>query len=234
VTDAAPATTLARAGSSVGEVALRRRGAHTELVVGGVFVMDTVDVSTEVALATVALGRHDAPRRVLIGGLGLGFTATAVLADQRVEEVLVVEIAEPLIDWAGAGLLPTDLVDPRIHLRAGDVVEVLTATPGEWDLILLDVDNGPGFLVREDNARLYGPAGLSSAVAALAPSGVLAIWSSHPAPELLAALDSIEGGTAQEVLRRVSREGRDLTYGIYLLEAAAQADADLVQHHPRE
>ena len=218
MTDAGDARTVARAGSTVGEVALRRRGPHTELIVNGAFVMDTVDVSTEVALAEVALRRHEAPQRVLVGGLGLGYTAAAVLADARVQELTVVEIAEPLIDWAREGLLPTALDDPRTHLRLGDVGEVVSATPGEWDLILLDVDNGPGFLVREDNADLYAGAGLAAAAGALAAGGVLAIWSSHPAPELLAALRSLRRGTPEEVLRRVERDGRTLEYGIYLLQ----------------
>lgn len=223
MTEDVPPTTLARAESSIGEVALRRRGRHTELIVDGAFVMDTVDVSTEVELAELALDRHPAPRRVLVGGLGLGYTAAAVAADDRVRHVAVVEMAEPLVDWARAGLLPTDLDDPRIHLRAADVGEVLVATPGEWDVILLDVDNGPGFLVREENAELYAPVGLRRAVAALAPGGVLAIWSSHAAPELLETLRALGVGTVEEVLRHVQREGRDLEYGIYLLAGVGAA-----------
>jgi len=212
------AQTIARADSAAGEVVLRRRGPHTELIVDGVFVMDTVDTSTELDLATLALTRHPRPRRVLIGGLGLGFTAQAVLADARVEHVTIAEIASPLIEWAEQGLLPAPgLTDPRLTLVPGDVGAVLSATAGEWDLILLDVDNGPGFLVREENAGLYTPAGLSSAVAGLAPGGVLAIWSSHRAPDLLAALESLGAGRPEEVVREVRREGRRFDYAVYLL-----------------
>lgn len=211
-------TTVARAASTIGEVALRRRGPHTELIVDGVFVMDTVDVGTEVELAALPLGRHPAPRRVLVGGLGLGFTAARVLADERVEEVTVVEIAEPLLDWARAGLLPAPgLEDPRLTVQAGDVAAVLAASPGGWDILLLDIDNGPGFLVRAGNAQLYAAPGLACAAAALAPGGILAIWSSHRAPELLEALRGLRSTTVEEVVCRVERDGRRFDYAIYLL-----------------
>lgn len=216
--------TLARADSAVGEVALRARGVITELIVGGAFVMDTVDVSTEVELATGSLGRHHAPARVLIGGLGLGFTTAAVLADRRVEAVTVVEMAEPLVDWARDGLLPTDLRDPRLRLEIGDVAGVLDRSHDEWDLILLDVDNGPAFLVRPGNADLYSSEGVRAAYGALAPGGVLAIWSSHLAPELGALLrevgDREDGGTVEEIVRTIEREGRQFEYATYLLTRA--------------
>lgn len=211
---------------------LRRRGAHTEavveLIVNGAFVMDTVDVSTEIALASHTLARHPAPRRVLVGGLGLGFTAQAVLDDPRVEQVTVVEIAEPLIAWADAGMLPglgmrgaPSRDDARLSLVAEDVGEFLQQAAGEWDLVLLDVDNGPGFLVRDANADLYAAPGLAYSMRALRPAGILAIWSSHRSPALLTALQSLahhQGrGDVEEVLRPVHREGRDFEYAIYLL-----------------
>ena len=212
--------TVARADSAAGEVVLRTRGEVTELVVGGVFVMDTVDVSTEVELARVALSRHSHPGRVLVGGLGLGFTAAAVLADRRVREVRVAEIAAPLAEWAERGLLPAPgLGDERLTVQVADVGTVLAATPGEWDVVLLDVDNGPGFLVRPENADLYAVAGLRSAAAALAPGGVLAIWSSHRAPDLLATLRTSQRGETEELVRRVQREGREFDYAIYVLTA---------------
>ena len=239
-----PAETIARATTSHGEVALRRRGSVLELVVDGAFAMDTVDTSTEVALATAALGRHPAPRRCLVGGLGLGLTTRAVLADPRVEHVDVVELARPLVVWAREGLVPelAGLEGERCRLYAGDVADVLAgadsragadargaagsadargavgitdAPAGPWDVILLDVDNGPDFLVHPHNARLYAAPMLASAHAALAPGGVLAIWSSHRAPGLLASLRDVDPGT-QEILLSVEREGRRLEYALYL------------------
>ena len=220
-----PARILARADSRVGEVVLRRRGVHTELIVNGAFVMDTVDVSTEIDLAALALRRHRNPARVLVGGLGLGFTAAAVLADPRVDLVRVVEIADPLLDWARRGLLPTDLGDDRLQLVAGDIAGALAEPADRWDLVLLDVDNGPGFLVRDDNADLYAVTGLRAAAGALAPGGTLAIWSSHRSGEVLNLLESLAAGVVDEVVREVRRDGRTLEYAIYLLTLTGPGEA---------
>lgn len=224
-------TVIGSADSVAGEVVLRRRGAVTELVVGGVFVMDTVDVSTEVELARSALARHRRPDRVLVGGLGLGFTAATALADERVARVHVVELAAPLARWARQGLLPAPgLDDDRISVEVGDVGDRIGDTAGAWDVVLLDVDNGPGFLVRAENADLYGGPGLSAAAAALAPGGVLAIWSSHRSPELLEGLRATGVGEAEEVVRTVRRDGREFDYAIYLLTAREWERADLAAH----
>lgn len=219
------AVTVARAGTPHGEVALRRRGRVLELVVDGAFAMDTVDTSTEVGLATAALRRHRAPRRVLVGGLGLGFTTRAVLDDPRVEHVDVVELAAPLVDWARRGLVPelAGLEGPRCTLHALDVADVLAGRVprpvGRWDAVLLDVDNGPGFLVHPENARLYAGPGLTAARAALRPGGVLAVWSSHLAPALLTALQGVAapGDEVAEERLTVEREGRSLDYALYVL-----------------
>ena len=217
--------TVVRAVTPHGEVALRRRGTVLELVVDGAFAMDTVDTSTEVALATAALRRHAAPRRVLVGGLGLGFTTRAVLADPRVEHVDVVELAGPLVDWARQGVVPelAGLEGERCTLHVGDVADVLAARmpspTGPWDVVLLDVDNGPDFLVHATNARLYSEPGLAQARAAVTPGGILVVWSSHLAPALLSALRAVagEGDVVREELLPVEREGRSFTYATYSL-----------------
>lgn len=219
-----PAHTVAREGTPHGEVALRRRGDVLELVVDGAFAMDTVDTSTEVALATEALRRHPAPAHVLVGGLGLGFTARAVLDDARVERLDVVELAEPLVRWSRQGLVPelAGLEGARCALHVADVADVLAGEggpAGPWDVVLLDVDNGPDFLVHAANAGLYEEAGLAAAAAVLAPGGVLVVWSSHVAPGLFAALRSVAGevGVVEEDVQAVAREGRTFTYATYSL-----------------
>lgn len=219
------AVTLAREGTPHGEVALRRRGDVLELVVDGAFAMDTVDTSTEVLLAARALARHPAPRRVLVGGLGLGFTTRAVLADPRVRHVDVVELAAPLVGWARAGLAPelSGLESARCRLHVADVADVLrgaASVPAPWDVVLLDVDNGPGFLVHEANAALYEAPALRAARSALAPGGMLVVWSSHVAPALLAALEAAaeEGDGVDEEVLPVVRGGRTLDYALYALQ----------------
>ena len=152
---------VARADDARGEVVLRRRTDDNavdvlELRVNGVFVMDTLETSTEHALAEVALAQVADPRNVLVGGLGLGFTMHAVLEDVRVEKVVVVEIEGALIDWMRDGTVPHGpeyLADARLTIVNLDIaVAVEELIPGGYDLVLLDVDNGPGHLVHDGNA----------------------------------------------------------------------------------
>lgn len=222
------ATTLARAATTRGEVVLRRRGTVLELIVDGVFTMDTVDTSTEVALAERALARHPAPHRVLVGGLGLGMTTRALLTDPRVGRVDVVELAAPLVGWARGGSVPelAGLEGERCSLHVADVLDVLAGRcppTGPWDLVLLDVDNGPDFLVHAGNAPLYEPAGLAAARAALRAGGLLVVWSSHVAPTLRAALEQVAapGEVVDEEVLEVRREGRSFHYALYSLALPA-------------
>lgn len=219
--------TLAREATPHGEVALRRRGEVLELVVDGSFAMDTADTATEQLLARTALDEVSHPRRVLDAGLGLGFTARAVLADPRVERLDVIELAEPLVRWARQGLVAelAGLESPRCSLHVADVLDVLhgRAGPrGPWDLVLLDVDNGPDFLIHEDNAALYTGAGLAAAGAAVRPGGALVVWSSHRAPDLLAALGAVAepGDDLTELLVPTERDGRRFDYALYRLRRA--------------
>jgi len=223
--------TVARATTPHGEVALRRRGEVLELVVDGAFAMDTVDTSTEAALAAEGLRRAAAPTRVLIGGLGLGFTARAALADPRVRHVDVVELAEPLVRWVREGV--ADELDgiegPRCTLHHADVADVLSGRvgpAGPWDVVLLDVDNGPEFLVHRSNGPLYAVAGLERARAALASGGVLVIWCSAVSRPLLRALHRVArtGDEVAETVLSVAREGRSFEYALYSL---ARRDAGL-------
>lgn len=222
------AVTVAREVTPHGEVALRRRGEVLELVVDGAFAMDTVDTSTERLLASVALAEVAVPRRVLDCGLGLGFTARAVLADPRVEHLDVVELAEPLVRWARESLVPelAGLEGPRCSLHVADVLDVLhgrAGPQGPWDLVLLDVDNGPDFLVHAHNAALYDGPALAAARAAVRPGGALVVWSSHRAPALLAGLEAVagDGDEVAELVVVVGREGRSLDYALYRLRRPA-------------
>jgi spermidine synthase len=118
---------------------------------------------------------------VLIGGLGMGFTLRAALAELPASaEVVVAELVPAVIAWARgpmAELFAGALDDPRASIRQADVAELIGAARGAYDAILLDVDNGPGGLNRAANDGLYSLAGLNAAAAALKPGGVLAVWS---------------------------------------------------------
>lgn len=200
-----PPREIARAGSERGEVVLRERYGDAptpvlELRVNGVFVMDTLETSTERALATAALALVDDPGRVLVGGLGLGYTAHQVLADARVRALRVVEIEPALIAWMRDGTVPhgpAHLADERVSVVEADVATVVAeAATASYDLVLLDVDNGPGYLVHDTNARLYRSAFLRACREALAPGGVLAVWSAAPAPRLEQVMEEVFGGAS--------------------------------------
>ena len=212
--------TLGRAETPRGEVVLRRRGEVEELVVNGAFAMDSTETHSERELGRIAGG---APR-VLVGGLGLGHTVVAVLDEadrlQLPVRVDVVELEGDLVGWAREGRTATlarVAADPRVHLHVGDVATVLarrrTEPAGPWDAILLDVDNGPDFLIHAQNDALYDEPGLRAAYGRLAPAGVLAIWCQAPSPPLLEALRRVDA-SAEETRHTVQREGRRFTYAI--------------------
>ena len=222
---------IARAESERGELVLRERRPESgptslELRANGVFVMDTLEVATERALATEALASVEAPAAVVVGGLGLGFTMHEVLADSRVEKVAVVEIEQSLVDWMRDGTIahgPALLADERVTVVVADVAVALAeAAPASYDLVLLDVDNGPGFLVHEDNAALYREPFLHSARAALRPGGVLAVWSAAEAPELGDAMTAVFASTEAQS-HEVLLQDREEQYWLYLARVPSQA-----------
>lgn len=219
-----PPEVLARAEGVLGEVVLRRRGsgpdAVHELVVNGAFLMDTVDVSTERLLASASLDAVEGTGlRVLVGGLGLGFTAAALLADPRVAHVTVVEIEPLLVRWLREGVAPSPpglLDDARLAVVPADIADVVAGLPPTGlDALLLDVDNGPDFLVHGSNARVYESPLLAQAAAAVRPGGVVAVWSAARSPALRDVLASVVGACTERLVT-VAREGRELEYALYL------------------
>jgi spermidine synthase len=215
--------TIARHTSPRGEVVLRRRlGAGTpveELIINGTFAMDSSEGSSERLLGELALPNGRA-RRVLVAGLGLGYTIAAISA-KDVDVIDVVEIEQCLIDWAHQGLTATLAAvcwDPRVRLHGADVRDVLAGLSGgpagPWDAMVLDVDNGPDFLIHEENRALYTEAGLRAAYRRLTPAGTLAIWCQSAAPGLRAVLERI-APSAREHIVEVTRGERSFQYAIY-------------------
>lgn len=177
----APVTVDRRSGPH-GEVALRRRGEHFEIIANGCFLMDTSDGTSErllVRAALDALGAVEAPS-LLIGGLGVGFSLAEAAADPRWGRITVVEREQAVIDWHHRGhLAPFSqgaLEDPRVAVDRSDLLDHLRAEGERYDALCLDVDNGPDWTVTDGNADLYGPAGLELLHRRLAPRGVLAVW----------------------------------------------------------
>lgn len=217
---------VARAESERGEVVLRRRTSEhaapvLELRVNGVFVMDTQETSSELALATAALDLVEEPHDVVVGGLGLGFTLQTVLADPRVERVRVVEVEESLVGWMRDGTVPHGpgvLADRRVEIVVGDVVRAVAEAKDHHDLVLLDVDNGPGHLVHTGNAAAYSPTFLTDVRRLLRPGGCLVVWSAGPAPDLLATLRDVFGAAEEQELP-VMLQQRETSYYLYLARA---------------
>ena len=202
-----------RAETDHGSVMIRRRDDVTELIVNGVFAMDSAEVGSEEALAD-AVGPDR--RRVLVGGLGLGYTAARLLA-RGVAELDVVELAKPLIDWARAGVtdqLGRLATDPRVRLHHADIVDFVSAHPGSWDAICLDVDNGPTFLIHQANERVYRPEILRRFWTRLAPGGVLLVWCEQPTPGLWATLKDLDPDTRETILPTFRGE-RTFNYALY-------------------
>jgi spermidine synthase len=216
---------VAHARSERGDLHLCRRADGTlELRVNGIFVMDSVETRTERLLAGVALAAlpSDAAS-VLVAGLGLGFTLAAVLDDPGVRRVHVVEIEPDLVRWHRTGVIPSPvahprgvLADPRVRVEVADVRDALSRlAPGELDAILLDVDNGPGYLVYDGNAAVYQPTFLRRCATALRPDGALAVWSADSSPDLLAAM-STAFARVEEVAVPVNLSARVTSYHVFL------------------
>jgi spermidine synthase len=197
------------------ELRLYRRGADHMIVLDRNELMNSRMSGSEEALATMTCARlangvARAPR-LLIGGYGMGFTLRAALAALGPgARLTVAELVPEIVDWARgpmAALTAGCLDDPRVTVKIGDVAQIIEAARGTWDAILLDVDNGPDGLVRLANDRLYSPRGLAAARAALAPGGVLAVWSAAPDKPFARRLKDA-GFAVEEVAVRARSNGK--------------------------
>lgn len=174
-----------------GELVLRRVGADFEIVANGVFLMDTRNGESERLMVRAAADRMPAAGRLLVGGLGVGYSLRAALDHPRVGEVVVVERETAVIDWNRGPLAKRHgdaLTDPRVRCVPADLLSWLPSTGERFAAICLDVDNGPEWTVTDGNAALYGDAGLDLLTGALVPGGVLAVWSAARSPAFAARL----------------------------------------------
>jgi spermidine synthase len=164
-----------------GELTLLRRNAELSIHIDGAVLMNSRMHGSEEAMVELACAGLGPAPRVLIGGLGMGFTLAAACALLGQEaQITVAELSDAVLRWnhgVVGELARRPLEDPRVHVALGDVREQIK---GQWDAILLDVDNGPGGLTQESNGWLSGRAGLAKMHRVLSPRGILAVWSAHP------------------------------------------------------
>lgn len=203
-----------------GQLRLLRCGPDFSIHFGDDELMGSQAFESEQALAKLAIERMGERRdHILIGGLGMGFTLGAALAALPASAAIVVaELVPKVVDWANgplAHLFGNTLADPRVSVEIRDVHDVIEAADGEFDGILLDVDNGPDGFIQLANERLYCDWGLRAAYTALRPGGVLAIWSAYGDDPFFGRLE--KAGFAVEEVKVDDSQGRERApYTIWL------------------
>lgn len=219
----------------IGEVSLRRRRDPVtgvdifEVKLGDEFLMSSLFTVAEVEVARLALARLDGSALdVAVGGLGLGYTAQAVLADDRVRELVVVDALEAVIGWHQRGLVPVGPIltaDARCRLVHGDffaMTEGLGFDPEQpgrvFDAVVVDIDHSPQHLLADGSAGFYGVAGSRRLAAHLRPGGVYSLWSNDPPDEAyLAVLSEVFVDVAAEVVSFANPlQDRESTNTVYL------------------
>ena len=195
-----------------GVMTLMQRGTEFSIMSGVITLMNSRQSGSEEQLAIRSAARVGARSgaRVLIGGLGMGFTLrTALQCFAADSEIVVAELVPEVVDWARGPLNVlhgTSLDDARVRIHLGDVATAI-GSGKPFDAILLDVDNGPDGLFRPANDRLYSAAGLAAAKAALTPGGHVAIWSSFPDARFTRRLRQT-GMAVEEVVVRARSNGK--------------------------
>jgi spermidine synthase len=220
--------------TAIGDIALRRRTDPAtgidifEVKLDDEWLMSSMFTAAEEALARIGLARlPGATLDIVVGGLGLGYTAATALEDSRVREMVVVELLEPVIGWHERGLVPlgpTLTADPRCRLRLGDFFAMAIGDgfepdePGRlFDAILLDIDHSPVHVLDDGSASFYGVEGMRSLATHLTRGGVYAMWSNDPPePAYLHVLGQVFAGVEAQVITFPNPlQGRDATATIY-------------------
>jgi spermidine synthase len=228
---------LAFGETPIGEISLRRRFDPRfqvdvyEVKINDEYLMSSLFTVAEIELARLGLAALDGATRldVVVGGLGLGYTARAALEDPRVSSMIVVDALAEVIDWHARELLPyaAELTrDPRSRLVHGDFFAMAAGPDGfdpsapgrRFDAVLLDVDHSPRHVLHPDNAALYTPDGMRRLAAHLRPGGVFALWSNDPPDDdFMGVLSEVFGtATAHVVAFDNPLQGRESTNTVYV------------------
>lgn len=201
-----PYEELAYATTPLGEISLRKRYDRLtnrwvhEVRLGDEYLMSSQFNATEIALASLGLAEAVGDElRVLVAGLGLGFTAHEALKDPRTASLVVVELAGAVIDWHKRELVPDTsglAADPRCELVEADFFAMMrTGQCPALDVLLVDIDHSPDALLADGHGDFYSPSGVGSAATALSDQGVFALWSDDPPDDRL--LDHLQTAFAR-------------------------------------
>ena len=206
----------ARVGNS--EFVLARHGDDWVVRVDQRVLMSNRVHQSEISLAEHASEMVDDPRHILVGGLGLGYTLRATLDEMPDDAIVTVaELVPELVEWNRKHLHHLNdraLDDPRCQVVVGDVFELIASKKRTFDVILLDVDNGPRALSQAKNQRLYGDSGTRACWNALTPGGVLGVWSAEQNAKYAARLKRF--GFDTEVRRVPARAGGRASHWLFL------------------
>ena len=211
----------ARVPGDGGEMLFYRRGSEFSIRVGGYELMNSRAYGSEDALAEMTCERlRDRNRaRVLIGGLGMGFTLAGVVARLgKASEIVVAELVPEVVRWNRNEMAEVNgaaLADRRVTVIEKDVLQVIRSTKGGFDAIMLDVDNGPNAMTSKGNDRIYSASGLRAAHGALRENGLLAVWSAGPDPAFAQRLRKA-GFTVEELGVRSRGRGGGHRYVIWI------------------
>ena len=227
---------IAHTESPIGVLILRRRTLPVdgviELTLENEFLMSSAVTDSERELAARAIAMHGGSNLdVLIGGLGLGYTAKAALDSDRVARVEVVELVQGIIDWVASGVIPLGLeltADPRLHAIQDDVFERLRRPPTRMhDLLLIDVDHSPDERLGESSDSFYVHANLALAARHLKPGGVFALWSTSENPAFEAELrKTFEDVRVEPIAFFNETTGRPETNWLFLARTRSTGSAD--------
>jgi len=223
----------------MGELTLRRRREPTlgvdvhEVLLGDEYLMSSLFTAAEVELGRLALAELSGDGwDVVVGGLGLGYTARAVLDDPRVRSLHVVEAQEAVLEWHHRGLLPLAASltsDPRCRLVHGDFFALVReglggvgqGAPDRWHAVVVDIDHTPTHLLHPSHADFYTDAGLGRVAGALHAGGAFALWSdAAPDPDVMALLDrTLESARAHVVTFPNHYTGAGSSNTVYVAKA---------------
>ena len=204
-----------------GDITLLKRGEEFSIRTAGVELMNSRRHGSEEALARLACGRLKGRSgvRILVGGLGMGYTLAAVLEQSEPGTlVTVVELIPAVVRWNRqymGHLAGMPLDDPSVYVAEEDVAETIARRRSAWDAILLDVDNGPDGLTRKGNDRLYSLSGLKRTLSALRPGGVLAVWSAAADEAFTRRLHRC-GFQTETITLRARKSGKGSRHTIWL------------------